>query len=117
MPPKLRKKLDKYGPRLGVLAIVLFVVISSGIVAIQQREEYRRDTFDVYLAETAKERAARQALPKVFPAVDEEAYSLYAAPSGKRYHYDPQCPGRNSREITWADVERRGLTPCKKCVK
>lgn len=34
----------------------------------------------------------------------------------KKYHYEPNCAGKNSHEITWDEVERRGLDPCGKCV-
>ena len=36
--------------------------------------------------------------------------------SSKRYHYESRCAGKNSREITWEEVDRRGLTPCGTCV-
>lgn len=42
---------------------------------------------------------------------------LYCTPKGKRYHFDPDCGGKNSRETTWAEVQAKGLTPCKKCAK
>lgn len=42
---------------------------------------------------------------------------IYCTPKGKRYHYDPDCGGKNSKETTWAEVKARGLTPCKKCAK
>lgn len=44
---------------------------------------------------------------------------VYATPSGKRYHYEEYCANgkkKNSVEITWDDVTRRGLTPCQTCV-
>ena len=123
MSPDFRKKIEKYAPRLGVIAIALFVVISSVIVTVQKQEEYRRSTFDVYLAEASKEQAAQQSgtqeIPLEEPPVTEgeDIHSpIYAAPNGKRYHYNAQCPGKNSQEITWDEVEQRGLTPCKKCV-
>ena len=123
MSPDFRKKIEKYAPRLGVIAIALFVVISSVIVTVQKQEEYRRSTFDVYLAEASKERAAQQSgtqeIPLEEPPVTEgeDIHSpIYAAPSGKRYHYNAQCPGKNSQEITCDEAEQRGLTPCKKCV-
>ena len=123
MSPDFRKKIEKYAPRLGVIAIALFVVISSVIVTVQKQEEYRRSTFDVYLAEASKEQAAQQSGTQEVPIEErsvpegEDIHSpIYAAPSGKRYHYNAQCPGKNSREITWDEVEQRGLTPCKKCV-
>ena len=123
MSPDFRKKIEKYAPRLGIIAIALFMVISSVIVTVQKREEYRRSTFDVYLAEASKEQAAQrgetQEVPiEETPVIDGEDIDspIYAAPSGKRYHYDARCPGKNSREITWDEVEQRGLTPCQKCV-
>ena len=115
---KWKEWLSRYAPRLGLLVIVLFVFVSSITVAVWQRQQYRRDTFDVYLAETAVERAARQAQLDAVPTVQPETEGpIYATPSGKRYHNDPQCPGKNGCQITWAEAARRGLTPCKKCVK
>ena len=122
MSPGFRKKTEKYAPWLGVIVIMLFVVISSVTVTVQKREEYRRNTFDVYLAEGAKEREAQQeqqadeAPPEEITEGEGIHSPIYAAPSGKRYHYDARCPGKNSQEITWDEAEQRGLTPCKKCV-
>ena len=36
--------------------------------------------------------------------------------SSKKYHYEPQCAGKNSHEITWDEVSRRNLEPCGTCV-
>lgn len=33
-----------------------------------------------------------------------------------KFHYEADCAGKKSHEITWADVERRGLDPCGTCV-
>lgn len=41
---------------------------------------------------------------------------VYRTPYGKRYHYDPECGGKNSYKITIEEAEKDGLTPCKKCV-
>ena len=34
----------------------------------------------------------------------------------KKYHYEAHCAGKKSHEITWEEVERRGLEPCGTCV-
>ncbi len=34
----------------------------------------------------------------------------------KKYHYEANCPGKNSHEITWDEVSRRNLGPCGTCV-
>ncbi len=36
--------------------------------------------------------------------------------SSTKYHYESNCAGKYSHEITWDDVERRGLDPCGTCV-
>lgn len=42
--------------------------------------------------------------------------AIYCTPHGKRYHYDPDCGGKNSRQTTWEYAKSIGLTPCQKCV-
>ena len=43
--------------------------------------------------------------------------SVYRTPSGKRYHFDPDCGGKNSYQTTLDTAKSSGLTPCKKCAK
>lgn len=42
-------------------------------------------------------------------------YGVYRTPSGKRYHFDPDCGGKNSYETTMTDAVNAGLSPCSKC--
>ena len=42
---------------------------------------------------------------------------VYATPKGKRYHFDPNCGGKNSYQTTLDAAKARGLTPCNKCAK
>lgn len=42
--------------------------------------------------------------------------AIYCTPHGKRYHYDPDCGGKNSKQTTWEYAKSIGLTPCQKCV-
>ncbi len=34
----------------------------------------------------------------------------------KKYHYEANCAGKSSHEITWDEVEQRALGPCGTCV-
>ena len=43
--------------------------------------------------------------------------SVYRTPSGKRYHFDPDCGGKNSYQTTLDAAKSSGLTPCKKCAQ
>lgn len=42
---------------------------------------------------------------------------VYTGGSGsKKYHYEAECAGKYSHEITWEEVAKRGLGPCGTCV-
>ncbi len=43
------------------------------------------------------------------------ANSVYRTPSGKKYHLDADCGGKNSFEVTLEEAKNSGLTPCLKC--
>lgn len=42
---------------------------------------------------------------------------VYITPTGKRYHLDPDCGGKNSYSAKLTAAQSRGLTPCKKCAR
>lgn len=42
---------------------------------------------------------------------------IYRTPTGKRYHLDADCGGKNSYETTLEEAISDGLTPCKKCAR
>ena len=42
---------------------------------------------------------------------------VYRTPTGKRYHFDAQCGGKNSYPTTLDEAQKAGLTPCQKCAK
>lgn len=56
------------------------------------------------------------------PSVDEGEpdggvpATVYTTPTGKRYHYEASCAGKNATPATLAQAQSRGLTPCQKCV-
>ena len=49
--------------------------------------------------------------------ISPEPFSVYRTPSGKKYHYDKNCGGKNSYETTLSEAVSQGLTPCSKCAK
>lgn len=42
---------------------------------------------------------------------------VYRTPTGKRYHFDPDCGGKNSTIVAIEVAIGAGLTPCQKCAK
>ena len=73
-------------------------------------EEKRKGT----VTDRGQAKAAARAVPSTEPKVNSNVREVYITPSGKRYHYDPQCGGKNSYKVGINNV--KGRTPCKKCV-
>lgn len=46
-----------------------------------------------------------------------EENAVYRTPSGKKYHFDMECGGKNSFPITIEEALKANLEPCSKCVK
>lgn len=46
-----------------------------------------------------------------------DGVTVYTTPKGKRYHYDPQCGGKNSGASSKDKAVNAGLTPCQKCAQ
>ncbi len=49
--------------------------------------------------------------------VKGDGITVYTTPSGKRYHLDPQCGGKNSMATDKETAVRAGRTPCQKCAQ
>ena len=43
--------------------------------------------------------------------------NVYITPSGSKYHFSPDCGGKNSYEVTLEEAIKDGKTPCKKCAQ
>jgi len=48
---------------------------------------------------------------------EDNSQTVYKTPTGKRYHFDPDCGGKNSTATTLDKAKSIGLTPCKKCAQ
>ena len=79
------------------------------------REEVRQERpVEEKRQEPSQAKVASRAVQSREPQVDPNVKEVYITPSGKRYHYDPQCGGKNSYKVGINAV--KGRTPCKKCV-
>lgn len=72
-------------------------------------------------AETTTERkttAEKETTTKAEPITQKSnSRTVYRTPSGKRYHYDSQCGGKNSYSVSLDEAKNSGLTPCQKCAQ
>ena len=50
------------------------------------------------------------------PAVSPNSKIVYKTPTGKCYHYDKKCAGKNAIEIDINKAKAEGYKPCKTCV-
>jgi len=46
---------------------------------------------------------------------NEDFFTVYRTPTGKKYHFDPFCAGDNRIATDIDEATLLGLTPCKKC--
>ena len=80
-------------------------------IAAEQAEQERIAAEKAEQERIAAEEAARQ--EEATAAQQPSGQTVYVTPSGKRYHFDPDCGGKNSRPIDISEVGSR--TPCQKC--
>lgn len=52
----------------------------------------------------------------IIPNDNDTVSGVYRTPSGKKYHFDAECGGKNSFSVTLNEAKSAGLTPCSKCV-
>lgn len=79
------------------------------------REEVKRSKpAEEKRPEAGQAKVAARAVPSTQPKVNSNVREVYITPSGKRYHYDPQCGGKNSYKVGINSVG--GRIPCQKCV-
>lgn len=98
----------------------------------EAEEQAQREAAEKEAAEKAKQEAQRQAQQKTQSKNSSNSNKsstkksnsnnshgrvIYYAPKyGKKYHYDPDCAGKNAVQTTLNKVLHLGLGPCKKCV-
>ena len=79
------------------------------------REEIRQERqAEEKRPKVGQAKVAERAVPSTQPKVNSNGREVYITPSGKKYHYDPQCGGKNSYKVGINFVG--GRTPCQKCV-
>lgn len=81
-------------------------------IAAEKAEQERIAAEKAEQERIAAEEAARQE-EAAAAAQQPSVQTVYVTPSGKRYHFDPDCGGKNSRPIDISEVGSR--TPCQKC--
>lgn len=66
---------------------------------------------------SSKEEAKPSSSRYISSSSEDNSRTVYITPTGKRYHLDPDCGGKNSTATTLNKAEKLGLTPCAKCAQ
>ncbi len=79
------------------------------------KKEAEEKTAAEAAAKAEAERKAAEEAAAVTQAEEQQGteQTVYITPSGKRWHLDPNCGGKNSYSVGISEVGNR--TPCKKC--
>lgn len=87
----------------------------------KKKQEIEQNKIEEEKAKQEQSSKTTQPVTKVQSSVststNNKSRTVYRTPSGKRYHYDPDCGGKNSYSTTLDSAIAAGLTPCQKCAK
>lgn len=72
---------------------------------------------DVSSKQTSVTSSKEETVSSVESDTVTQSKTVYTTPTGKRYHLDPECGGKNASATTLDDAIGLGLTPCKKCAE
>ena len=90
------------------------VVIGDVVEEITTEKETTTELVTTTEAETTTEKETTTSESNVIGDRPVER-RVYITPKGQRYHYDAECGGKNSYEVTMDEVGSR--TACQKCAK
>ncbi len=71
--------------------------------------------YAVYYADSLVEKETAKTTAKS-STTTSQTKTIYITKTGKKYHYDGTCNGGTYYASTLAEAQRKGLTPCNKCV-
>lgn len=91
--------------------------VSSKEVSSVDSTVTSQDMSDVSSEQTSVTSSKEETVSSVESETVTQSKTVYTTPTGKRYHLDPECGGKNASATTLDDAIGLGLTPCKKCAE
>ena len=107
-----QKELEEKNKRARDAAIA--AATAAAVTSRNNREAKPQKVAEEARPAASRPRTVTRSAQTAEPQVDSNVRGVYITPNGKRYHYDPQCGGKNSYRVGINSVG--GRTPCKKCV-
>lgn len=92
-------------------------VSSKDVSSVDNTTVTSRDMSDVSSEQDTVTSSKQETVSSVESDTVTQSKTVYRTPTGKRYHLDPECGGKNSTATTLDAAVKQGLTPCKKCAE
>ena len=92
-------------------------VSSKDVSSVDNTTVTSRDMSDVSSEQDTVTSSKQETVSSVESDTATQSKTVYRTPTGKRYHLDPECGGKNSTATTLDAAVKQGLTPCKKCAE
>ncbi len=102
------KKAKSKKAILGFVAVAAIVLVIVGVKLYQKK------------ASGESLNSSSGLLSNILPAEKTTAITddstVYVTPSGKKYHIDKNCAGKNGSGIKKSEAVEKGYSPCSKCI-
>ncbi|MBQ7580658.1 MAG: hypothetical protein IJU39_05055 [Clostridia bacterium] len=113
---KISDKSRKNAASICAFIALMVVVCVVGAVLSANPQDGLETAAEVTAQALPQETVSAEASVSAGGEEIDENYCVYATPSGKRYHFSPQCAGDTCFAITIEEALAHSLTPCQKCV-
>ena len=98
-----------------LLSIVFVIVLLSVFVGCDDGYEVDSSFFENAFVTSSKESTTSSTEIGSSENAETNSKTVYITPSGKRWHLNENCAGKNATATTQEKAEEKSLTPCKKC--
>ena len=98
-----------------LLSIVSIIMLLSVFVGCDDGYEVDSEFFQNTFVTSSKQTSASSSEVNSSENTETSSKTVYITPSGKRWHLNENCAGKNAMATTLEKAEEKSLTPCKKC--
>lgn len=97
------------------LGLLLAIMLLSVFVGCDDGYEVDSSFFENTFVTSSKQCSASSLESDSSGNTEIKSRTVYITPSGKRWHLEQNCAGKNATVTTQEKAEEQCLTPCKKC--
>ena len=98
-----------------LLGIFGLIMLMSLFVGCDDGYEVDSELFQNTFVTSSKQTSTSSSEVNSLENTETSSKTVYITPSGKRWHLNENCAGKNATATTLEKAEEKSLTPCKKC--